>query len=177
MEKATGHKKNLLERVLRIKKIVEKSQSEGCSVIEKLDDETIAKLAATDGFPEDMLVILREIGSVRDWSFRGCMQIHWWIPCDYATAKLFERFYCTEPRLLEKIENDLLFFANDCNAAGFFYDRSTSPWSVREFDTLSYSSSVLASDPALDFIASWPDNRDAVSIIEEWAESIAEFQE
>jgi hypothetical protein len=146
--------------------------------LEAVSPTEIRRLQQIDGFPQDMLLILRRIGAMKNWGYLGCAQIDWWLPCKIDQAIKADRSqYCVRE---DNFSNgpDLLFFATDCDAKVYFYNTKMTPWIVVCADGLSLSlvneGNSLCKNRgqwAKEFepFQTWNEGSDAISIIENWA--------
>lgn len=140
----------------------------------KLDrpgQDAIQSLAAAGQVPQDVLLVLAEIGEMRDWGHRGCAMVDWWIPIPIEqTNRLGRCIYVFDEGAVEK-GNDLLAFAWDCDAKVYFLDTATSPWRVVYADGLSADMAMQEPRaPGFSPIPIWPlEQPDFLSVIEEWA--------
>jgi hypothetical protein len=132
---------SIKNRVSRLKKQIESfAQSpEHRFKIEFVNSQTIDLLKSKEYFPKDMLLILEEIGCMRDWNRNDCFMLDWWIPTSIELSN-------TENRCVYSINNSnftnptyFLFFAQDCDGKSYFYDTSVTPWKVIICDALSTS--------------------------------------
>ena len=133
MEEESKRIDDLLELFNRVKALQDVDIT-----IENVDPEQLQVLRQSDNFPEEMLQVLQQIGCVRDFGI-GCALIDWWVPCPITTANAEERCpYEPNPKLIANQE-DLLFFAWDCDACLYFYDTTCLPWAIVVLDGLSLS--------------------------------------
>ena len=163
-------------RVNRIKRQLERyaNNSEHNIDIELVSKTTIDLLQLKENYPFDMLMILDQIGCMRNWGHLGCGMIDWWIPSSIQSAFTEER--CIYGLLDSNFINPsgLLFFAWDCDAKCYFYDITVSPWKVVVCDGLEPS---LFNDNPQRYGNDWdgrvflweePESSNALSIIERW---------
>jgi hypothetical protein len=169
---------NIEFRVNRLKKRIEEFASlpENKFTLEPVSSELIDQLRAQDNFPLDMLMILEQIGCMRNWGYKGIAMIDWWIPSSFQNALAeYRSLYELYSANFKNPEN-LLFFAQDCEANCYFYDKTTVPFKLVICDGLS------ASEDPKSYSKTYPDwddkitpreeadSHDAISIIERWAD-------
>jgi len=162
-------------RVERIKKRIDgyRGDPEHVFTLEPIPEQTIKRLRDLEYFPPDMLMILEQIGGMRNWGWAGCAMVDWWVPCPIERAR-------TEGRCGYELDDSnfsnpssLLFFAWDCDAKCHFYDTTETPWKVVVCDGLSLSicNQKKSSGTAEEWggLASpWEEDDDALSVIERW---------
>ena len=169
-------------RVNRLKQHIQEHANRGKFrfSLEPVADQSIKRLRNLENFPLDMLMILEQMGCMRDWGARGsatgemCHVIDWWIPCTIECARAQDR--CSYDLLDSNFTNpsDLLFFAWDCDAKCYFYDISLTPWKIKVCDGLGLSFHNEASRVISDWdgkVTPWESDGDddALSVIERWA--------
>jgi hypothetical protein len=139
---------SLTNRVTRLKQRLEEyaASSEHSLDIESVSSKEIERLRCLDYFPRDMLLVLEQIGCMREWGNRGCAMIDWWQPCKIETAMKHERCAYEFSYDLLVDGDSLLFFACDCDAKVYFYLTNVVPWKVVWSDGLNLS---LADEYAL----------------------------
>lgn len=166
----------LSARVARIRRTLElcARDSRNSLEIQPVPPHVLQRLAATAGFPADMLAILSEIGEMRRWSMDGCAVIDWWVPCKIKNAIDEGRcdYDVRESNFIDG--HTLLFFAWDCHAKVYFYDVNARPWNLVASDGLSLSERNVPNDPDANepcpAVSPWEEESDAISIIESWVE-------
>ena len=167
---------NIEFRVNRLKKRFEEfaSLTEHKFTLEPVSSETIDQLKAQDNVPLDLLMILEQIGCMRNWGYKGIAMIDWWIPSSFQAALAEERSIYELYEANFKNPENLLFFAQDCETNCYFYDIATVPFKLVICSGLSASE-----DPKLysKMYLDWDDkitpreeadSLDAISIIERW---------
>ncbi len=154
-------------RVHRIKKRLEQyaNDPKNSFELEAVSHSLIEQLKCSLYYPNDMLLILEKIGCMKNWAYNYCMKIDWWVPCTIECANGEQR--CMYDLCTKKFidSSNLLFFAYDCDAVCYFYDKSVTPWSVVACDGLDVS---LNSQKTCSDAITWEDGRDVLSIIESW---------
>jgi hypothetical protein len=106
---------------------------------EAVPEGILAQLAATGGFPQDYLSLLRSVGTVAQWGLNDCAMIDWCVPCSISEAVTDGKcFYDIRESNFARGEV-LLYFAWDCRARVYFFDTTQKPWSVVSADGLSLS--------------------------------------
>lgn len=138
--------------------------------LEPVPATVIEQLENCPSYPQDMLMILKEIGCMRNWGHHGCAVINWWTPCtigranqeDRSTYELHSDFFARS--------SDLLFFACDVDAVCYFYDQSTVPWRIGYCDGLSISLDIqTASHRVAMPLSYFEEGSCALEIFEAWA--------
>lgn len=128
----------LEERVARMRQSLEEyaTNPEHSLTLEAMPAFAIEKLKRNQSFPQDMLLILEQIGSMKSWAYRDYLMIDWWLPCAIDKAHSEERciYDLREEDFLKPA--DLLFFAYNGDAECFFYDKSVTPWKIVVCDGL-----------------------------------------
>jgi hypothetical protein len=137
----------------------------------------LTQLSATEGFPRDLWLLLREVGEMFSWGYNGCQMIDWWVPCTLGFAAAEAR--CVYDVRESNFENgaDLLLFAWDCDARVYFYDTAQKPWRVVSTDGLSFSflnedADRAGTQEAVTGYRCDDESRNAVEIIENWVNSV-----
>ena len=157
---------NIEERVKRIKNQFEALAKDPSYsfTLEPVSKEDVSLLKSKDYFPTDMLLILENIGCMRNFSHNGCQMIDWWIPSsiEHSMAEDRSAYDLIDSNFINSQE--LLFFAYVGNAVCYFFDTKISPWKVVVCDGLA------ASDDREDKLTPWeePYFPNALSIIENW---------
>ena len=151
---------SLETRVNRLKQHIQEYANRGKFnfSLEPVPDQSIKRLRSLEYFPLDMLMILEQMGCMRDWGAHGSSVIDWWMPCTIECARTQNR--CPYDLFDSDFTNpsDLLFFAWDCDAKCYFYDISVTPWKIVVCDGLDLS--IYNQEDGDD---------DALSVIERWA--------
>lgn len=162
-------------RVERIKKRIDgyRGSPEHEFTLEPIPEQTIKRLRDLEYFPPDMLMILEQIGGMRNWGNGGCAMVDWWVPCPIEIAINEER--CPYELYDSNFTNpsSLLFFAWDCEAKCHFYDTTKTPWKVVACDglNLSFFNQEISSGTAEErggLVTPWDESDDALSMIERW---------
>ena len=162
-------------RVKRIKKKIDsyRENPEHEFTLEPIPEQTIKRLSDLEYFPYDILMILEQIGSMRNWGWRGCAMIDWWVPCPIELASTQER--CLYELNDSNFTNpsSLLFFACDCDAQCYFYDTTQNPWKVVVYDGLCLSlcnqeKSSGTAEARVGLVTPWEGDDGALSVIERW---------
>jgi hypothetical protein len=158
-------------RVDRLKRQFDefKKNAEHHITLEPVAPREIERLRTLEYYPSDMLMILEQIGCMRNWGYRGCAMIDWWTPCEIEYATAMDRCVYNLSGSNFTSSASLLFFAWDCDARCYFYEISTIPWEVVVCDGLSIAHHG-------DQVTPWKDEDapDALSVIENWALSNGE---
>jgi hypothetical protein len=134
----------------------------------------LSQIRAKDYFPPDMLMILDQIGCMRNWGHRDFAMIDWWVPSSIECSMAEDRSIHELHDSNFKNPYSLLFFASDCDAKCYFYDITGIPWKVVVCDGLDLS--IFNNNPKkyhLDWdgrVNPWEEagSNDAISIIERW---------
>ncbi len=156
-------------RVARLKRQFDefKKNAEHHFTLEPLAPQEIERLRTLEYYPSDMLMILEQIGCMRNWGYRGCAMIDWWTPCEIEYATAMDR--CVYDLSGSNFTNptSLLFFAWDCDARCYFYETSTKPWRIVICDGL--SATLKSRDD--DLVTPWEleEIPNALTAIENWA--------
>ena len=141
---------------------------------EAVSEDVLAKLAATEDFPCDFLMILKHIGMVTRWGYTDCAMMDWWVPCRMADAVEDGRCFYDVREGNFVNGKDLLVFAWDCHARIYFYDTTKKPWSVVSSDglALSFINEELDKTGATEDSGPFEcdADRSASDIIEDWVE-------
>lgn len=129
--------------------------------LEPVSTQTIRHLRALDQYPPDILMLLEQIGCVRNLGYNDHALIDWWTPCtiDHALVEDRCRFQLSNSDF--KTASNLLFFAYDCDANCYFYDTSRTPWKLVVCDGLLDSRNQVQP-------CEKPGLLDALSAIERW---------
>ena len=150
-------------------------------VIERVTPQAILELRALENYPPDMLLILDQIGCMRNYGWRDCAIIDWWKPCPIDCAKSEDR--CAHELSDSNFTNpaSLLFFAWDCDAKCYFYNTAVTPWRLVVCDGLELSlyNQDREKNPSGQMggwdgrVDPWEEegSGDALSVIEKWAGS------
>lgn len=142
--------------------------------IQSVPASALNQLANTPGFPPDMLLLLREIGEMLEWSVGNCAAMEWWTPCDIDHVKTRKQWtYDVRKANFSNGEN-LLFLGWDCDGKVYFYDTSARPWALVASDGLMVA--LLNQDEANteegsnlnQTVVPWAEERDVLFIIESW---------
>ena len=128
-------------RVHLIKKRLEQyaNDPKNCFELEAVSHSLIKQLKRSLYYPNDMLLILEKIGCMKNWGYNDCMKIDWWVPCTIERANEEQRCMYDLPSKKFINSSNLLFFAYDCDALCYFYDKSVTPWKVVASDGLDNS--------------------------------------
>lgn len=164
-------------RVKRLKKQIESlvRNSDHKFTLEPVNQLRLTQIRAKDYFPPDMLMILDQIGCMRNWGCRDCAMIDWWIPSSIGCSIAENRSIYELSDTNFNNPSCLLFFACDCDAKCYFYDTTTIPWKVLVCDGLEVSifnnNSETHPNDWDGRVTPWEEaeSSDAISIIEKWA--------
>ena len=154
---------SLAVRVGRLKKHIYSfmASSDYRLTLEPVSTQTIRHLRTLHQYPLDILMLLEQIGCVRDLGYNDHALIDWWTPCtiDHALIENRCRFRLSNSNF--KDPSKLLFFAYDCDAKCYFYDTSRAPWKLVVCDGLLDSRNQ---------VQPWEEAglSDALSTIERW---------
>jgi hypothetical protein len=135
-------------------------------ILEPVSNQVIERLRALEYYPPDMLMILEQIGCMRDWRRNSHAMIDWWVPCPLEQALTEHRCVYELDDSNFKSPSSLLFFAYDCDANCYFYDTAATPWKLVVGNALQivdvFKSKELFSD------SNFWEGGDVISQIEGW---------
>lgn len=169
---------SLQSRIDRLKKQLDRCSNsyEHSFTLESIDTKILENIRAQEYYPPDMLLLLEQVGCMRNWGHRGAAMIDWWIP------STLERTLAEDRSSYELLDSnfanpiDLLFFASDCDAKCYLYETKTTPWKIVICDGLDpciYNEKKKKYSVLIDGwdgkVTPWVESGDALSIIEKWA--------
>ena len=118
--------------------------------------------------PEDIFLVLLEIGEMRSWGYSDHVMVHWWQPMSIAESRQNDLIHFNT----EAVERgtELLAFACDCDATVYLLDTASTPFTVVCTDGLD-AWSAMKNIGTPDFLPAgiWKLDSDFLSVIEGWA--------